>query len=631
MDIPETALAAGIGATRRAFGGTGGTYMFQTNAQVFGAMMGLRDAFSGAGRAFRTGERPIAGSKLEGVKGNRPVNAFTAEAMGINVFARTVDVLGKFMTMGRIPTGLLEFEDTLFKVVAQRMSLYETAFSTGKAVGLKGDALIEHIAEYVVEPPETAIREADAHAKYITLQKDLDPDVGKKLAAVRAIPVIRYFVPFFKTPYNSFKYIFRDRSLLGVASPEIRQTIAKGFKSGATQLDKQAAEKAVKRQLLGLAAAGVTYSLALEGSITGSGPNDPGMRENLRKQGWRPYSVRIPGTITDELPKGVHVSLTAFEPFSTIFMVAGDSAELSMYGELSDEDRLAVVNNVATLFSNQLTEKQFLSGFSDLVSTMQDPQRYANSTIQGFQRTVVPRAVANLKKTGAVPFGENIAEYLDVTEGSVADAILTGDPQVRNAATFLEQIRSQVPGWSSTLPPRRDHFGEIRLLDDAIGGDLFSPLYSSEIGENDLAKDAKAFRRRTTKVSKVFEALNYSPPMPGDVLQFRKVFNNPPSVYKFKGVQMTAEEQSEYQKLSGKYALENVEKFLRAVRTSKTFREAEKGNDLFQQEIKTRLAAQFQQARERAQKEMYRKNSSLRDRFTKALEEAQRNQRQMRR
>ena len=94
---------------------------------------------------------------------------------------------------------------------------------------------------------------------------------------------------------------------------------------------------------------------------------------------------------------------------------------------------------------------------------------------------------------------------------------------------------------------------------------------------------------------------------------------------------MTAEEQSEYQKLSGKYALENIEKFLRAVRSSKMFREAEKGNDLFQQEIKTRLAAQFQQARERAQKEMYRKNSSLRDRFTKALEEAQRNQRQMRR
>ena len=84
----------------------------------------------------------------------------------------TIDVLGHMMTLGRVPTRALEFEDTFFKVVAHRMSLYEQAYRSGVTKGKRGDALFNHIAEFVFDLPASALTQADAHAKYVTLQSD---------------------------------------------------------------------------------------------------------------------------------------------------------------------------------------------------------------------------------------------------------------------------------------------------------------------------------------------------------------------------------------------------------------------------------------------------------------------------
>ena len=48
----------------------------------------------------------------------------------MSAIATGVDVLGHVMTLGRIPTRLLDAEDTFFKVIAHRMSLYEGALSS---------------------------------------------------------------------------------------------------------------------------------------------------------------------------------------------------------------------------------------------------------------------------------------------------------------------------------------------------------------------------------------------------------------------------------------------------------------------------------------------------------------------
>ena len=44
------------------------------------------------------------------------------------------------------------------------MSLYEQAYRSGVTKGKRGDALSNHIAEYVFDPPPSALAQADAHA-----------------------------------------------------------------------------------------------------------------------------------------------------------------------------------------------------------------------------------------------------------------------------------------------------------------------------------------------------------------------------------------------------------------------------------------------------------------------------------
>ena len=241
--------------------------------------------------------------------------------------------------------------------------------------------------------------ESQAHAKYLTLQTDLDA-TGKTLSNLRKIPTFRYFSPFIKTPYNSFKYVYRDRSPLGLASAELRGEIARVLHQGATQLDKQVAERSIARLALGSTAAMTFAHWTLQGSFTGAGPADAGMRDNLRAQGWRPYSYVVPGTKTKELPMGQHVSLTAFEPFSTLFMVSADMSEVMMEGSLSEADRYELAGHMAAMFAHQLTDKTMMSGFSNLISTLNDPTRYAGSTLDSFIQSAVPRVVAEAKKQG---------------------------------------------------------------------------------------------------------------------------------------------------------------------------------------------------------------------------------------
>lgn len=589
-NIPETYAAASVGALRRAFGREGGAEFSQANAQMFGVVMGLIDAFSGAARAFRTGEKPIAGSKLETLQGQRPVNAFSSAGMTrdtktMSAIATGVDVLGHVMTLGRIPTRMLDAEDTFFKVIAHRMSLYEGALSSGRGLGLEGEALVDHVADFLFDPPDTAVAHADAFAKYVTLQSDLDP-IGKLFSDTRKVPVLRYFVPFLKTPYNSFKYVFRDRTPLGLISPELFSQITRGSKPGATAIDKQVSDMAVARIATGSVAAVTFGYLTMQGHMTGAGPSDRGLQTALRAQGWRPYSIRIPGTKSKELPLGRHVSYEAFEPFTTVFMLGADASELMMDGSLKEGDLDEIAGHVAMMFAHQLTDKQFMSGFADLVSTIQDPQRYAGSTLQNFVGTATPRVVAQLKKTG-VP------------------GLVEADPFVRQTKTYLDQIRKNVPGWSETLPPRRNYFGQAVMLDGAVGPDIISPLYSSVAAPPDdrlMEKGATGpeYNKRALKAMQFFSDIEYSPFLPNDMLESDQFEGT------HEGIEMSLEQYDEFLKIHGSTALSFIEKQQEEIKNTNLFLLAKAGDPAALDRIHRIFNSSFRSARTIAKEKMYK-------------------------
>lgn len=588
-NIPETYAAASVGAVRRAFGREGGVEFSQANAQMFGVVMGLIDAFGGAARAFRTGEKPIAGSKLETLQGQRPVNAFSSAGMTrdtrtMSAIATGVDVLGHVMTLGRIPTRMLDAEDTFFKVIAHRMSLYEGALSSGRGLGLEGEALVDHVADFLFNPPDTAIAQADAFAKYVTLQSDLDP-IGKLFSDTRKVPVLRYFVPFLKTPYNSFKYVFRDRTPLGLISPELFSQITRGSKPGATAIDKQVSDMAVARMATGSLAAITFGYLTMQGHMTGAGPSDRGLQTALRAQGWRPYSIRIPGTKSKELPLGQHVSYEAFEPFTTVFMLGADASELMMDGSLKERDLDEIAGHVAAMFANQLTDKQFMSGFADLVSTIQDPQRYAGSTLQNFVASANPRVVAQLKKTG-VP------------------GLVEPDPFIRQTKTFLDNIRKNVPGWSETLPPRRNYFGQAVMLDSAVGPDIISPLYSSVAAPPDdrlIERGASGpkYNQRALAAMQFLSAVEFAPFLPNDMLENDRFEGT------HEGIEMSLEQYDYFMQEHGVEALKQVEAIQKKLKGSNLTALAKAGDPGALDIIHRSLNGAFRNARAMAKAKLY--------------------------
>ena len=62
-------------------------------------------------------------SKFESGGGELRQNAFSSEDGG--VFGTVVNGLGRIATLDRVPTRMLEWEDTFIKVMAQRQHLYQ--------------------------------------------------------------------------------------------------------------------------------------------------------------------------------------------------------------------------------------------------------------------------------------------------------------------------------------------------------------------------------------------------------------------------------------------------------------------------------------------------------------------------
>lgn len=453
--VPETYVAAGVGALRRNLQGqTGGVQFGEANAQLFGAMMAFGEAWKVARLAYKTGEKPILGSKIEMTSGQKFSKAFSAEAFGATgTMGNAVNVLGKFATLGGVPTSMLEFEDTYFKVIAQRMSLYQQAYREAKVRNLGVEDFSEYVANYVYDPPENAIMEADAHAQYVTLQQEVD-EVGKNLQGMRNLPLARYFIPFFKTPYNAFKYAFTERSALGLISANMRETIAAGRRPNATAKQKAASDMAIARQSMGAMTAALVAFYVAQGRITGGGPADREHKASLQRQGWQPYSIRIGDT---------YYSYIGAEPFSSVVSLVADASEALAVYDLSNASRNELAAAVSLTLANQLTDKTFMQGFSNLVSVLQDPTRYTDKTINNFARSIVPRVVAQ---------GERLM-----------------DPTVRDARTILDQMVSQIPGLSSSLPPRRNIWGQAVIQDGAAGPDIISPVYTNTVGPNTRAID----------------------------------------------------------------------------------------------------------------------------------------------
>ena len=456
--IPERWLASQIG---RALGGDGGVAVGEATAQAFGLARGYRDGLKMFSKALRTGEstdymgkveqayRSFTAENFARTGPGRAVNALTGGSLDRGgIAARGVDLLGE---VARLPSRFLTAEDELFKAVGYRMELNAQAFRTATAEGLSGEALARRVSDIVENPPENIHLAAVDTARYQTFTKPLGETGQKVQQVLRAYPALRLIAPFVRTPTNIMKYV-GERTPLAVLSRDIRADIASG---GARR------DLALARIGLGSMTMAAAAEMTASGALTGGGPKDPGMRQILRNTGWQPYSVKIGDT---------YYSYGRLDPLGMLLGLAADTAEImgQAYGEAEDvqgiEDTPSVALDLGSTavmaLAKNVTSKTWLSGVSELIETIEDPDRNMERFLSRFAGTIVPTGVAQINRTMVDPTLRD-TNGLDLWQ------------------TMVNQVKSRLPGYSDDLPPRTNMWGDPIVLGGGLGPDIVSPIYTS--------------------------------------------------------------------------------------------------------------------------------------------------------
>ena len=347
----------------------------------------------------------------------------------------------------RLPGRFLTAEDQLFKSVGYRQELWGQLIRKAKSEG-KG---IKRAYEIMDDPaknfPDIELKARDT-ARYQTFTNPLGPTGQSVQKIIQNHPWTRYIAPFVRTPVNIVKYA-GQRNNFGVFAKSYKEAIKKG---GAE------ADLARARVIVGSTAMASIAMLANDGLVTGRGPADYREKSILRETGWQPYSIRVGDS---------YYAYNRFEPVGILFGLAADWTDIYKYtdkkfteGNKPELEELATM--LAASFTENITNKTFLTGISDFINVMFNPDRYGEASIQRFLASFVPTASYYVRKNS--------------------------DPLIRDSQSVMDAFYNRIPGLSTELPARRNVFGEERRFQEGAApeflgniGKTFSPVAKSTI------------------------------------------------------------------------------------------------------------------------------------------------------
>jgi hypothetical protein len=451
--LPERATAALIGKLH----GGEKVYAREILPQIYGMAKGAKDGAKVALRTFITEEPSDILAKVEG-----PRIAIRGETFGLTGKAgAAVDAAGKAI---RIPGRALTSMDEFFKSIGKNSELHALAAREGVREGLSGHKLATYIADTVRNPTPAMEEAAINYGRYVTFTKPLGPTASAIAQVANSHPYIKVIMPFVRTPTNIIKFA-GERTPLAVFSKAVRAEIAKGG---------VARDMALARMALGSTVMAGVAALAKEGYITGGGPVEQQTRAALYRTGWQPYSFKINGT---------HYSFGRLEPLGTIVGTAADFAEIAGYLESNEADKLASL--IMASAAKNITSKTWLRGLSNAIEAMDDPDRYMQQAVAALAGTAVPTGVA---------------QYTRVK-----------DPIMREARTAIDRIKSRLPGYSETLQPRLNLWGDPIVLSGGLGPDLISPVYTSDIKPDKVNDEIVRLRTKTGMPSRRINKVELTP------------------------------------------------------------------------------------------------------------------------
>lgn len=428
---------------------TGNAAMRQEAMDTFAGLITFwRDSWTLARKAFKVGDNIIdqAGSKMEVngaqiteenirklmLKGEErelsPVESNIASAMGF---------LGPYL---RIPSRIMVSTDEFFKQLnfradyaaklmrAEREKGTVNPWVLSERVRSGMDGIIDpatgNIKTEALKDADSVARQSLEYARQSTWTQDLGKDTigGVMQNAAYQMPALRFIVPFIKTPVN----IFRDfvTHIPGVANftRQYKEAIAKGGEEAALAHSKLA---------FGTGTISLAVMLAATGQITGSPPKDPRQRNALEATGWKPYSIKVGDR---------YISYRRLDPIGMFFGICADLNVAGHYltqGQFED----AFKTSCAALCNN-ITSKTYMQGIAEFMDLAMNPEMTAKKY-----------------------FAKNATTFIPFASGLRFARGLTDD-SMRDTRDFMDYLLNSVPGFSDSVPARRNWVtGEVLTSD----------------------------------------------------------------------------------------------------------------------------------------------------------------------
>lgn len=341
--------------------------------------------------------------------------------------------------LGRIinsPGDTMRGMDNFFKTILRRGSYYAEAYRTAAERGYTAAETATYAAERVNNPTQAMLTHGEDFALYQTFQNELGTLGKAAQKALQAGPLVTWF-PFMKTPINLAKYAWNRTPGLQLMASSLYDDILAG---GAR------ADLAIGKLTISQLQAHFLFNLAQEGIITGSGPIDPQLRGSWMAKN-KPYSIN--GAYGD-------YPLTNMEPGTTTMGLMADYAQVM--NQLDDPSAEQGAMAVTFAIMKNLVSKSYWQTVGDVVDITSSLTRGEPVGAKATHVLVNP-LVTTL--TGG-PLGATTARIID--------------PIAREARDFMDQLTAKVPGYSSTLPPKRDGYGDPILPPQTIGGPWLSYL-----------------------------------------------------------------------------------------------------------------------------------------------------------
>ena len=442
-----------------------------------GDIVGAEKAIEEAGGEIGTARKYMATGKSgwgTGKVDEAMLGAFDPEVWNVQKESMLGRGLSFINSVTMTPTHALGMMDEIFTTTAYRMEVNSQAIRQASNEVADGKITKEQFnarVEEIVDSPQEAVKDnARQLAKQVAFtEQPKDTPVWEFFKKTGALPygIGTIIMPFVRTPYNIGRYTF-ERTPLAPLVQRWREDMQAGGARADIALSKVATGSAI---MLAMA------DLAMSGQITGEGPSNWKQREQLKRTGWQPSSIKV----ENEDGSTSYYGVRGMEPFSTPIMLASNMVEILKESDIGDEDKAAESAWMASIMAvaNQVGSQQYMSGVSGFFEMMSDPKRHGQNWGNRLAGSVIPTGVAEITKAM--------------------------DPYARTAYDMGQTIRRRTPGLSKDLPYNTDVWGRPISYRSDIGGlyDALSPVYvSSDKKQEPIDKELNKLEKYISKPSK---------------------------------------------------------------------------------------------------------------------------------